>query len=144
MSILGINTSTIPPKRDLPAGTYTFRIVYMKCRDDEENFIMSKPKEDGSPQRQLVNIGLQAIDEPTAEILHTRLMSNIEGDSEEFIANNEQQTADFVNCFKLDHELDLDELCASAPGNEGRATVTLQKDGPFAGSPQIGRFLVEG
>lgn len=138
MSILGINTSAIPPRRDVAPGTYTFRIISMKCRDDEGEFITAKESD-----RQLVKVALQAVDEPATNPVFVNLMNNIEGDSDDFVRSNEQTTADFINCFSLDHELDLDELCESAPGNEGKSVVNLQKSGPFEGSPQITRYLVE-
>lgn len=145
MSILGINTAAIPPRTAAPAGTYPLRIAFMKVRDAEGDPLMSKPKEGSDkPQRRLIQVGFNVVDDTSIDLIMAHLMSNVEGDSEEFIKNNQQTTADFMNCFGLDHELeDLDELASSAPGAEGRVAVGVVAEGAFAGNNEVKRYIVE-
>ena len=133
--ILGINTSEIPPRTAAPAGIYNLRIAFMKTRDNEGNIRMSKNTEG----RQLVLVGFNVIDDPSIELITTHLMSNVPEDSEEFVQNNQQTTADFMNCFGLDHSLELDEVAETATGKEGRAAVGVVTEGDFAGSNDIKR-----
>ena len=48
-----------------------------------------------------------------------------------------------MNCFGLDHSLELSEICETATGKEGRASVGIVAEGDFAGQNEIKRFLVE-
>ena len=137
--ILGINTSEIPPRTAAPAGIYNLRIAFIKPRDSEGNLRMSKTTEG----RQLVLVGFNVVDDSSIELITTHLMSNVPEDVETFVESNQQTTADFMNCFGLDHSLELDELAETATGNEGRVAVGVVTEGDFAGSNDVKRFIVE-
>jgi len=137
--ILGINTSEIPPRTAAPAGIYNLRIAFMKTRDNEGNLRMSKKTEG----RQLVLLGFNVVGDSSIELITSHLMSNVEDDDAEFVESNQQTTADFMNCFGLDHELELDEVAETASGKEGRAYVGVVEKGDFAGNNEIKRFIIE-
>lgn len=119
MSILGVNTKDVELPVPVPAGNYAVTCVSAKCRDDDGERIVSKE----NSERELVKFAFK-VDDQNTDLIFYMLMSNIDGDSEEFVKMNQQKITRFARAFGVE-ELDIDELCETVKGETRTAVVGI-------------------